>query len=234
MIVTISVTALFASNSNLSFFKVLRMIRVLRPLRVISRNQGLRIAVSALLLAMPNIINVLSVSILFFLICGITAVNYMKGKFSHCQEKFDLNPLDKWDCLDQGGQWDVYHYKFDNVLEAMVSLFHVASTVGWAEVMYRATAMTSPDLEPSSMERPSYIFGFIGFMIIGSFFMLNLFVGIVISTFNREKERLGKNFLLTDKQKEWLEMKLLMVKSKPKRTISEQKSWVRDTCLHVC
>lgn len=39
------------------------------------------------------------------------------------------------------------------------------------------------------------------FVILGNFLVLNLFVGVVVSTFNREKEILGKNFLLTDKQK---------------------------------
>ena len=40
---------------------------------------------------------------------------------------------------------------------------------------------------------------YIVFIILGNFLILNLFVGIVISTFNREKEILGKNFLLTEK-----------------------------------
>jgi hypothetical protein len=42
-------------------------------------------------------------------------------------------------------------------------------------------------------------------------------VGIVISTFNREKDRLGKSFLLNKDQKEWLDMRLLMNSSAPKK-----------------
>ena len=49
-----------------------------------------------------------------------------------------------------------------------------------------------------------------------SFFILNLFVGVVITTYSREKEKLGKNFLLTDNQKKWLEAKLLIIEAKPK------------------
>jgi hypothetical protein len=41
-------------------------------------------------------------------------------------------------------------------------------------------------------------------MVVGAFFLLNLFVGIVISSFNREKDALGGGSLLTDKQKEWI------------------------------
>ena len=37
------------------------------------------------------------------------------------------------------------------------------------------------------------------FIIVGNFFVLNLFVGVVISTFYYEKEKLGKLFLLTKK-----------------------------------
>ena len=39
---------------------------------------------------------------------------------------------------------------------------------------------------------------FILFMIIGSMFMMNLFVGVVINTFKFEKEKLGLNYLLTE------------------------------------
>lgn len=44
---------------NLSSFKALRAIRALRPLRMISRNEGLKIAIQALLASIPAIGNVL-------------------------------------------------------------------------------------------------------------------------------------------------------------------------------
>jgi hypothetical protein len=57
---------------------------------------------------------------------------------------------------------------------------------------------------------------FIAYIVVCSFFILNLFVGVVITTYNREKEKLGKNFLLTENQKKWLEAKLLIIECKPK------------------
>ena len=57
---------------------------------------------------------------------------------------------------------------------------------------------------------------FIPFIIICSIFILNLFIGVVITSYNREKEKLGKNFLLTDNQKKWLDAKLLIIEAKPK------------------
>jgi len=55
------------------------------------------------------------------------------------------------------------------------------------------------------------LFFFVVFMVIGSFFILNLFVGVVISTYNREKERLGKDFMLSTEQKQWVETKMLVI-----------------------
>ena len=45
--------------------------------------------------------------------------------------------------------------------------------------------------------KPMLSFFFISYIIVCSFFILNLFVGVVITTYNREKEKVGKNFLLT-------------------------------------
>ena len=56
---------------------------------------------------------------------------------------------------------------------------------------------------------------FIPFIIICSIFILNLFIGVVITSYNREKEKLGKNFLLTENQKKWLDAKLLIIEAKP-------------------
>ena len=68
--------------------------------------------------------------------------------------------------------------------------------------------------EPAS--KPFISLFFITYIVVCSFFILNLFVGVVITTYNREKEKLGKNFLLTDRQKKWLEAKLMIIEAKPK------------------
>ena len=43
-------------------------------------------------------------------------------------------------------------------------------------------------------------------MVIGSLFILNLFVGVVINTFNIEKEKLSRNSLMTDLQDEYCDV----------------------------
>jgi hypothetical protein len=52
-------------------------------------------------------------------------------------------------------------------------------------------------LEPIKGTSPNSGLFFIVFMIWGYFLILNLFVGAVISTYNRQKEKLKKAFLLS-------------------------------------
>lgn len=86
VIVIVSIMSLAADGqSTLTSLRSLRTLRALRPLRIISRNPGLRLVVNALFRAIPSIVNVAFVSVLFFLIFGIVAVSYFKGGFNACQ-----------------------------------------------------------------------------------------------------------------------------------------------------
>ena len=49
-----------------------------------------------------------------------------------------------------------------------------------------------------------------------NFLITNLFVGVVVSAYNREKEKMGSDFLMTDDQKKWFKTKLLLVRARPK------------------
>jgi len=86
-ITVISVISL-ALTSNLHAIKVLRLLRVLRPLRFISRNEGLKISITAIWLAIPGIFNVIVISFIFFLIFGVIGINYFKGLFYRCEYSF--------------------------------------------------------------------------------------------------------------------------------------------------
>ena len=84
VIVVFSVISLAAQGIQVKFIRVLRMLRVLRPLRVISRNEGLKIAVQSLIASIPEIGNVIIISLLFLMLFGILATTYFKGALFHC------------------------------------------------------------------------------------------------------------------------------------------------------
>lgn len=71
------------------------------------------------------------------------------------------------------------------------------TTEGWVSVMYSGIDSRGPNLQPKQNSNIGTIFYFIVFMIIGSQFITNLFVGVVIDNFNtiKEKEELDNMFV---------------------------------------
>jgi hypothetical protein len=81
IIIIFSVMSIGPFSDN---FKTIKIFRILRSMRLISRNEQLKVAVRALFFAIPNILNITIIMLLFFLIFGVIAVSYFKGKFFYC------------------------------------------------------------------------------------------------------------------------------------------------------
>jgi len=71
-------------NINLSYVKIFRLLRTLRPLRFISHNITMKLMVTALMESVSGIINVLIVIILIWLMFSILAMNLVGGKMWYC------------------------------------------------------------------------------------------------------------------------------------------------------
>lgn len=81
IIIGASISSFGLSNQNMSIIKTFRLTRILRPLRLISRNEGLKITINSLIKAIPNIINLVVLNWFFFLLFGILGTNLYKGFF---------------------------------------------------------------------------------------------------------------------------------------------------------
>lgn len=68
--------------------------RALRPIRVASRAEGMKVVVNALFQSIPPIGNVLLVCLLFFLVFGILGTNLLAGKYSYCMDAVTSARLD--------------------------------------------------------------------------------------------------------------------------------------------
>ena len=214
------------------------MLRVLRPLRVLKRNLGLKIQVVSLLKSIPSIANLLIISSLILMIFGIQAVAMLKGTFYYCSvdnvpEYAVAGIKTKWDCFDYGGDWINNEDNFDNVLNAMVTMFGMMTTEGWLDVMWSAVDSTNINQVPQRNNKLEFIAFFSIFMIIGSLFLLNLFVGVVINTFNIEKEKLLRNALMTDLQDEYCEVLIKCYKLKPLKKAVLTGNKCRDTMIQI-
>merc|ERR1719162_2558049 len=84
-VVTVSLLDLTLSGSgSLGAMKTLRIMRALRPLRVVARFENLRLVVQTLFKSVPALANVLVVGALVFIIFALFFVSYFKGKFYAC------------------------------------------------------------------------------------------------------------------------------------------------------
>ena len=182
---------------------------------------------------------------LFFMLFGIFGTNYFKGTFFYCETSKVPSSLtnfitDKWTCIDSGGVWVNRDANFDNVLQSMVTLFEMSTTEGWVGTMWNGVDSVAIDREPEVKRNIYWVFFFMAFIIVGSQFLMNLFVGVVINSFNNEREKLGKNHLLSDRQREWIKIQELCLKTKPVRKIrpgsaedERNTGLVRSICLSI-
>ncbi|MBZ3876826.1 Sodium channel protein type 3 subunit alpha [Sciurus carolinensis] len=149
LIVDVSLVSLVANAlgySELGAIKSLRTLRALRPLRALSRFEGMRVVVNALVGAIPSIMNVLLVCLIFWLIFSIMGVNLFAGKFYHCVnmttgnmfEVSEVNNLSDCQALGKQARWKNVKVNFDNVGAGYLALLQVATFKGWMDIMYAA------------------------------------------------------------------------------------------------
>ncbi|XP_048583288.1 sodium channel protein 1 brain-like isoform X2 [Nematostella vectensis] len=220
-------------DSNLSAFRSLRTLRALRPLRAISRWEGMKVVVNSLLFAIPGIGNVLLVCLVFWLIFSIMGVQFFGGRFFKCVdaqgERVDYNIVsNKSDCISLGYRWVNSKINFDNSLNGFLALFQVATFEGWIEIMRDAVDARGFDQQPSYEYNFAAYAYFVVFIIVGSFFTLNLFIGVIIDNFNRLKKQYedygALDIFLTPSQKAWFSTLRKAANKKPKKMISRPKN----------
>ncbi|XP_022364763.1 voltage-dependent T-type calcium channel subunit alpha-1G isoform X15 [Enhydra lutris kenyoni] len=169
----------------LGMLRVLRLLRTLRPLRVISRAQGLKLVVETLMSSLKPIGNIVVICCAFFIIFGILGVQLFKGKFFVCQGEDTRNITNKSDCAEASYRWVRHKYNFDNLGQALMSLFVLASKDGWVDIMYDGLDAVGVDQQPVMNHNPWMLLYFISFLLIVAFFVLNMFVGVVVENFHK-------------------------------------------------
>lgn len=226
LVVSVSLISFGFDNGAISVVKILRVLRVLRPLRAINRAKGLKHVVQCVIVAVKTIGNIMLVTFLLNFMFGVIGVQLFKGKFFMCNDGSKLNEKE---CqgqfiIYQGGditkpvaedrKWDRYKFNFDDVAKAMLTLFTVSTFEGWPQLLYVAIDSQAEDEGPSHNYRPMVAVFFIIYIIIIAFFMVNIFVGFVIVTFQNEGEQEYKNCELDKNQRNCIEFAL---KAKPVR-----------------
>uniref|UniRef100_A0AAQ5YWD5 Sodium channel protein n=1 Tax=Amphiprion ocellaris TaxID=80972 RepID=A0AAQ5YWD5_AMPOC len=227
-IVDVSIVSLIANAlgfSDLGPIKSLRTLRALRPLRALSRFEGMRVVVNALVGAIPSIMNVLLVCLIFWLIFSIMGVNLFAGKYYFCsnetaEEMFPPNEVNnKTECFALINanytevRWKNVKINFDNVGAGYLALLQVATFKGWMDIMYAAIDSRKVEDQPVYEDNLYMYIYFVIFIIFGSFFTLNLFIGFLSLYFG------GQDIFMTEEQKKYYNAMKKLGSKKPQKPI---------------
>eukprot|EP00958_Prasinococcus_capsulatus_P012482 scaffold1248_cov393-Prasinococcus_capsulatus_cf.AAC.4 len=233
------------SNINVPYLKSFRTIRVLRPLRTITNVPELKIVVNALLLSFPGLSNMFVFLGLFWLVFGVLGLSLFRGKFRHCVDALGIRVYDvdtKAQCLARseadGYTWINTRSNFDNIYEAIFTLFEMSTTEGWLDVMHNGIDARGPDLNPMvGHKREAFLF-FILFMGIGYFFLINLFIGVIMDNFSKmreeaEQEGRGRNIFLTEQQRAWVNLQSKLINAAPRRDAAPPDNGIRRFAFNL-
>ncbi|XP_052593189.1 voltage-dependent R-type calcium channel subunit alpha-1E isoform X5 [Peromyscus californicus insignis] len=174
--------------------RTLRAVRVLRPLKLVSGIPSLQIVLKSIMKAMVPLLQIgllLFFAILMFAIIGL---EFYSGKLhracftnnSGILEGFDPpHPCGVqgcpagYECKDWIGPNDGIT-QFDNILFAVLTVFQCITMEGWTTVLYNTNDALGATW--------NWLY-FIPLIIIGSFFVLNLVLGVLSGEFAKERER---------------------------------------------
>ncbi|XP_069315650.1 voltage-dependent L-type calcium channel subunit alpha-1S [Eulemur rufifrons] len=226
LVVAVSLISTGLESSAISVVKILRVLRVLRPLRAINRAKGLKHVVQCMFVAISTIGNIVLVTTLLQFMFACIGVQLFKGKFYSCT---DLSKMTEEECRGyyyvykdgdptqielRRREWVHSDFHFDNVLSAMMSLFTVSTFEGWPQLLYKAIDAHKEDRGPIYNNRVEMAIFFIIYIILIAFFMMNIFVGFVIVTFQEQGETEYKNCELDKNQRQCVQYAL---KARPLR-----------------
>uniref|UniRef100_A0A8C3P9H2 Sodium channel protein n=1 Tax=Chrysemys picta bellii TaxID=8478 RepID=A0A8C3P9H2_CHRPI len=215
LIVGVSLASLIASslgNTKMGPMKSLKTLRALRPLRALSQFEGMRVVVNALVGAIPSIMNVVLVCLIFWLVFSIMGVHLFAGKFGKCvnltEGKSELNTSikNKQNCTAYNETQKIYwtngKVNFDNVGSGYLALLQVK------------------EKQPKKENNPYMYLYFVVFIIFGSFFTLNLFVGVIIDNFNQQKKKISRqDIFMTEEQRKYYNAMKKLGSKKPQKPI---------------
>ncbi|GIY07370.1 hypothetical protein CDAR_434812 [Caerostris darwini] len=196
------------TGQNLSTIKSLRVLRVLRPLKTIKRVPKLKAVFDCVVTSLKNVFNILIVYILFQFIFAVIAVQLFNGKFFFCT---DQSKLTKKDCQGEyfkfsgsdsppdiaKREWNKRDFHYDDVAAAMLTLFTVQTGEGWPSVLQHSMDSTYENEGPLPRFRVEMAIFYIVFFIVFPFFFVNIFVALIIITFQEQGRKNWKKVIWT-------------------------------------
>jgi hypothetical protein len=115
--------------------------------------------------------------------------------------------------------WSPVGAHFDDVGNALLTVFEVSSGEMWPDIMYTVVDAVNlkEDLPNHKDNNPAVALYFIVVTIMCAFLLLNLFVGVVVDNFDKMKKE--GHSVITEKQKMWVETQQMALSCHPIRKV---------------
>eukprot|EP01059_Diplonema_ambulator_P000573 TRINITY_DN10472_c0_g1_i4.p1 TRINITY_DN10472_c0_g1~~TRINITY_DN10472_c0_g1_i4.p1 ORF type:complete len:1774 (+),score=510.75 TRINITY_DN10472_c0_g1_i4:1889-7210(+) len=187
-VVDFAVVATSVLGQFVPFFHAFRSFRVFR---LITRSENAKVVLYATVGAVPSVMNGLIVSFFIFILFAILGVQLFKGDLVQCNDS-SINERvlcngtyinDNGDEAERQWIWN-RDANFNHVGLSLFTLFKVALSEMWVDIMLATIDSSDYDNGPSQDKRPWVSLYFVVFYIIANFLCLNLIISILISTFS--------------------------------------------------
>ncbi|XP_067341309.1 voltage-dependent N-type calcium channel subunit alpha-1B isoform X4 [Channa argus] len=192
-------TGILATVGSDFDLRTLRAVRVLRPLKLVSGIPSLQVVLKSIMKAMVPLLQIGLLLFFAIVMFAIIGVEFYMGKFHSTCFRIDTGErAADWPCgpeppariCPNGTQCKEYWTgpnfgitNFDNILFAVLTVFQCITMEGWVDILY-----STNDVAGNTW---NWLY-FIPLIIIGSFFMLNLVLGVLSGEFAKERERVEK------------------------------------------
>ncbi|UJR27700.1 hypothetical protein I4U23_008977 [Adineta vaga] len=219
------------AGKNLNTIKSLRVLRVLRPLKTINRVPKLKAVFDCVITSLSNVLTILIVYMLFQFIFAVIAVQLFKGKFYRCTDLSKLTPDECQGYFFDFGDgkhkperkrriWEPYDFTYDSVPQAMLTLFTVQTGEGWPTVLQHSIDATGINRGPQPGHRLEIAMFYVVYFIVFPFFFVNIFVALIIITFQDQGQKELEEAEINKNQKSCIDFTLNAVpiqRCKPKQ-----------------
>ncbi|CAB4055192.1 CACNA1B [Lepeophtheirus salmonis] len=158
--------------------KSVKLLRVLRPLKMVNRVPALKAVFDCVVTSLKNVFNILIVYMFVF-------AHFCHGNAEECQgEYFVFGEHGETSPTVERRVWDIKAFNYDNCGAAIITLFAVQTSEGWVDVLQNSMSSTFEDEGPFPWFSTEMAIFYIVYFVVFPFFFVNIFVALVIVTFN--------------------------------------------------
>ena len=185
----------------------------LRSLRLLITIERFRTMTKAFIASFTAVWTIFVLMAATFLAFGIITMGLYSGRLWYCRgaEYLDEEPCRAMHNVDPDIEWQNREYHFDNIFEAMMSLFVVWSLQGWTTLWYWTMDSTedtwAAPAKDNDIVGSFIVFG--TFIIWNSFMLTKLFTGMLCDFFSQS----SGSVLMTAEQRNWQFMSMFLAES---------------------